>query len=458
MVIAERRGSIAIIDDIALRAFARGFGGNVIQPGDPRYEAERKVFNASIDRRPALIVQPADAADVVRALAFAREHDLPLAVRGGGHSTPGYGIVDDGMVIDLALRKSVEVDPVARVARAGAGLRAGEYVPQTEPFGLVSPVGDAVHTGLAGLTLGGGYGWLSGKRGLITDNLLAAEIVTADGRILRASSEEHSDLFWALRGGTGNFGVVTTFEFHLEPQPAVLGGMLVYPFPMARDLLRFHREFVANAPDELTTYFALATMPDGMPVAGVMLCYSGEDLAEGERAIAPLRAFGPVADMIQPMPYSGMAHLTDPFAPEGMHREERWINQPELDDATIDALIELSDPRQSLGGTLIVKQLNGAATRVHPAATAFPHRYPHFSIVPLAAWVPPAEAEPRIAWVEKVAETVRPFSTGVYVNGAEHESVATVYGGNYERLAAVKAVYDPENLFRHNYNITPANA
>jgi hypothetical protein len=359
------------------------------------------------------------------------------------------------MVIDLALRKLVVVDAERHVARVGAGIRAGEYVPQTEPFGLVSPVGDATHTGLAGLTLGGGYGWLTGKRGLVIDNLLSVQIVTADGRILRASADEHADLFWALRGGSGNFGVVTTFEYALEPQAPVLGGMLVFPFPMARDLLRFHRDFVAQAPDELTTYFFLATMPDSAPVAGFMLCYSGDDLAEGERVIAPLRALGPVADMVQTMPYSALAHLTDPLAPLGMQRDERWINQPTLDDATIDALVELADPRQSLGSALLVKQLNGAATRVDPAATAFPHRYPHFSIVPLAAWTPADDGEPRRAWVQRVEDAVRPHATGVYVNGAEHESVTTVYGANYARLVAVKNAYDPENLFSHNFNIAP---
>ena len=326
MVISERRsstvggafGDAVEIDRFELQALARELRGNVITPDDPRYDSERKVFNAAVERFPGAIVQVADAEDVSRTITFARERNLPISVRGGGHHTAGYSVIDDGIVIDLQLLKSVRVDLDRRVAVAGAGLRAGEYVAAVERYGMVSPVGDAVHTGLSGLTLGGGYGWLTGKLGMVVDNLLAAQIVTADGEILRASADEHPDLFWALRGGSGNFGVVTQFEFKLTPQGNVLGGMLVYPYAMADAILRLYRDFTASAPDEITTYAALAAMPDGTPIVAIMLCYSGADLDEGERVIAPLRAAGPVADMVRPMSYEEMAHLTDPFAGRGL--------------------------------------------------------------------------------------------------------------------------------------------
>jgi len=455
MVISERRGSIEVVGDLTLRALRNRIRGEVILSDDPRYDTEREVFNAAIDRTPALIVKVADATDVSTALAFARMHDMPVAVRGGGHSTPGYGMVDDGMVIDLSLRKHVEVDVERRVARAGAGLRAGEYVAATEPFGLVSPVGDAAHTGLSGLTLGGGYGWLTGKYGMVVDSLLAVEIVTADGQILRASAEEHAELFWAVRGGGGNFGVVTTFEFQLQPLTQVLGGMLVYPFARAREVLGVYRDVTATAPDELTTYAAMATMPDGTSVAVVMLCYAG-DIAEGEQAIAPFRALGPVADMVQPMPYSGMTALTEPMAPLGFAHEDVWLNVDGLTDETLDRLVELADPARSHGSAMVIKQINGAASRIPADATAFPHRQLPYSVMPLAMWPPEADGSPLVAWVAEVERALAPITGGIYVNGAAGHAKDLVFGDNYERLTRVKAAYDPDNLFRSNENIEPA--
>jgi len=455
MVISERRRSNEVVGDLMLRALRNRIRGNVILSDDPQYEAEREVFNAGVTKRPAVIVQVADAKDVATALAFARMHDMPVAVRGGGHSTPGYGLVDDGLVIDLSLRKDVEVDVERQVARVGTGLRAGEYVAATEKYGLVSPVGDASHTGLAGLTLGGGYGWLSGKSGLVIDNLLAVEIVTADGQILRASEDENADLFWALRGGSGNFGVATTFEFKLQPLTQVLGGLLVFPYARASEVLRAYRDLTATAPDELTSYAVLATMPDGMSIAAIMLCYSG-DIAEGEQVIAPLRAMGPVADMVQPMPYSGMTALTEDMAPMGFAREDVWMNVRGLSDETLDTLIELAAPERSHGSAIIIKQLNGAASRVSPSATAFPHRNLPYSVLPLAMWPKDIDGSPLIAWVDEVEEAMAPITGGVYVNGAHSHPSSMVYGANYERLARIKSIYDPENLFRSNENIVPA--
>jgi FAD/FMN-containing dehydrogenase len=455
MVLSERSGSAVELSEQAVRELKIDFRGEIVLPSNPEYDVERRVFNAAIDRRPAAIARITGALDAAAAISFARRHDLPIAVRGGGHSTPGFGVVDGGIVIDSSLLKSVEVDPVRRVARAGAGLRNGEYVPATEQLGLISPVGDSNHTGLAGMTLGGGYGYLSGKYGLAIDNLLAAEIVTADGQILRASEEEHPDLFWALRGGSGNFGVVTSFEFRVHPLTQVLGGMMIFPFPVAHDLLRAYRDITASAPDELTVYAALATPPGAQPIVALIVCYAG-DISEGERAIAPFRAFGPVADMVRPMPYSAMGELVGPFAPEGMQREDRWMNISDISDETIGTLIELAEPSHSLGNTIVIKQMNGAAARVSPTATAFPHRDAPYSVLALAQWVDPAMAAPMTAWVQEVIEAVRPITNGVYVNGADSESMESVYGVNYQRLVQVKNRYDPSNVFASNINIVPS--
>jgi FAD/FMN-containing dehydrogenase len=455
MVLREHAGAPIRLRDADIRELRASFHGELILPDNPAYDRERRVFNAAIDRYPAVIAQITGPHDAAAAIAFARRHELPLAVRSGGHSTPGFGVVDGGVVIDTQLLKSVEVDPVRQVARAGAGLRAGEYVTKTEQLGLVSPIGDALHTGLAGLTLGGGYGYLSGKYGLAIDNLLAAEVITADGRILRASEESYADLFWALRGGSGNFGVVTSLEFRMHPMAQVYGGMLLFPFPVARDLLRAYRELTAAAPDELTTYAVLATPPGQDSVVGVIVCYAGE-AADGERAIAPFRAFGPVVDMVGPRSYSSMGEIVAPFAPEGMQRDDRWLNLPALTDDTIDALIALAEPSRSLGSAIVVKQLNGAAARVSPTATAFPHRMLPYSILALAQWPDPSMAAPMIAWVRDVIDTLRQATGGVYVNGAEDESLDSIYGVNYARLVQVKNRYDPSNVFNSTINIVPS--
>jgi FAD/FMN-containing dehydrogenase len=454
MVLSERSGAVRLSDGLIgeLRA---NFNGELVLPDSPEYDRERQVFNAAIDRYPAVIAQITGAHDAAAAISFARRYDLPLAVRSGGHSTPGFGVVDGGVVIDTQLMKSVEVDPVRRVARAGAGLRAGEYIVKTEQLGLVSPIGDALHTGLAGMTLGGGYGYLSGKYGLAIDNLLAVEVVTADGRILRASEESYPDLFWALRGGSGNFGVVTSLEFRLHPLTQLLGGMMIYPFPVARDVLRAYRSVTASAPDELTTYAVLATPPGQDPIIGIIVCYAG-DIEAGERAIAPFRALGPVADMVGPRSYSSMGEIVAPFAPEGMQRDDRWLNLAALSDETIDTLIALAEPSRSLGGAIILKQLNGAAARVSSTATAFPHRNLPYSVLATTQWPDPAMAAPMLGWVHDVIDTLSPVTRGVYVNGAEDESMDSIYGVNYSRLVQVKNRYDPSNVFNSTINIRPS--
>lgn len=454
MVLDERRSSSLALTRSAIQALINTLDGEVILPEDSRYDDERRVFNAAIDQRPAMIARIAGPRDASRVIAFAKLFEVPVTVRSGGHSTPGFCVRDGAIMIDTSLLKGVEVDVERRVARAGAGLRAGEYVPATEQYGLVSPVGDSNHTGLAGLTLGGGYGYLSGKYGLVIDNLLAAEVVTADGRILRASEQEHEDLFWALRGGSGNFGVVTAFEFRLHPLTQVLGGMMIFPFPLAREVLTTYRAMTQHAPDELTMYAGLATPPGQQPIAAVIVSYAG-DVADGERAIAALRALGPVVDTVGPMPYSAMGQIVAPFAPEGMQRDDRWINIRELSDESIDTLIALAEPSRSLGNAIVIKQINGVAARVSPGATAFPHRHLPYSVVALAQWMDPAMAPAMRGWVSEVVEAFKPVTGGVYVNGADDEAVASIYGSNYQRLVGVKNRYDPTNFFAGNINVEP---
>ncbi len=452
MVMSQQR--TAVLSDMQIRTLAEQLRGNVIRPGGEGYDAARNILNAKFDRYPALVVQVKDAEDVSQVIRFARKHGVEISVKSGGHGVAGHSIVDDGILIDLSLLKSVEVDEEMRIARAGSGLRAGEYVRATEAYGLVSPVGDASTTGLGGLTMGGGFGFLSGKHGLAIDNLLAAEIVTADGEILRASKTENPDLFWAIRGGGGNFGVVTAYEFQLHPLTQVLGGMLIYPFERAAEIVRLYRDIAESAPDELTMYLGMATMPDGMSIVALMPVYSG-DIAEGERLLAPFREAGPVADMVQPMPYSQASSAADPFAPPGFKLHERWDTLMALPDEVIDGLVERATPGNSLGNVIVIKVLNGAATRVDPTATAFPHRNTRYAVLALAAWLDEADEAANVAWTESVKDVFAGQRFGSYVNASIGNPLNEVFGPNHARLAAVKAAYDPDNMFHGNVNITP---
>jgi FAD/FMN-containing dehydrogenase len=452
MVISQQRS--AVLSDMQIRMLSERLRGNVIRPGQEGYDEARNILNAKIDRYPALVVQVKDAEDVSEVIRFARRFGLEVSVKSGGHGVAGHAIRDDAILIDLSLLKSVEVDEHVRVARAGAGLRAGEYVRATEAYGLVSPVGDASTTGLGGLTMGGGFGFLSGKHGLVVDNLLAAEIVTADGQIRRASKTENPDLFWAIRGGGGNFGVATAYEFQLHPLPQVLGGMMIFPFERAAEIVRLYRDVVESAPDELTVYLGMATMPDGMSIVALMPVYSGE-IAEGERLLAPFREAGPIADMVQPMPYSQASSAADPFAPPGFKLHERWDTLYAMPDDVIDGLVDRATPGNSLGNVIVIKVLNGAATRVDPSETAFPHRNTRYAVLSLAAWLDPAEEAANIAWTESVKAVIAEQRFGTYINASIGNPLNEVFGDNATRLAAVKAAYDPDNMFHGNVNIKP---
>ncbi len=440
----------------SVQEFMKGFRGEVVLPDDNGYDEVRRVFNGMIARRPALIARCVDTHDVVRCVRFAREHDLLVSVRGGGHSVAGHGICDGGLMIDLSLMKGVEVDAKNRVAKAGPGVRLGEFIVETEKYDLVSPTGTVSDTGLAGLTLGGGYGYLSGKYGLALDNLLSAEVVTADGRVLRASADEHPDLYWALRGGSGNFGVVTSFELKLHPVAQVLGGMVIHPFERAGEVLRFYREVSTSAPDELTTYAALATMPDGQQAVAITPCYCGP-IEEGERIIAPIRAFGPpVADLIRPMKYSEMNTLVDAANPPGMQNYWKGNLMRELSDGAIDAIVEHAARVSSPRSVILIDQLHGAASRVAPSEAAFAHRDTRHNVMTMSMWEDPAEAEANIAWTRGLSAAIEPFASGtVYVNGAYEQRPFAAYGANYARLVEIKTAYDPTNFFRHNQNIRP---
>lgn len=431
--------------------------GKVVVPTDDGYDDARKVFNAMIDRRPAAIVTVSCTDDVVEAVKFARSNQLALTVRGGGHGVAGNCVRDGALMIDLSGMKKVDVDPERRVAVAEGGVKLGELITTTERFGLVTPTGTASDTGIAGLTLGAGFGYLCGKYGLAVDNLLGAEIVTCDGEVLHVSESEHPDLFWALRGGSGNFGVVTKFEFTLYPLPQILGGMLIFPYPIARDALHFYRDFAASTPDELTLYAALLTGPDGRKAVGMIVAWSG-DIAEGERVLAPLRAFGPpVADLIRPMPYSEINTLVDASAPPGLRGYWKQLMFREVSDEAIDVIIDAFEHVPSPRTVILLDHVHGAVHRVVPTATAFPHRDIRHSLLILSMWNDADDDEQNIAWSRQLAAAEQPYcSGGAYVNEPLDEKTASAFGVNLERLIEIKQRYDPENTFRSNLNFAPA--
>jgi FAD/FMN-containing dehydrogenase len=364
-------------------------------------------------------------------------------------------------MIDLSLMKGIHVDPAAQTAWAQPGVLWQDFDHETQAFGLATTGGVVGETGIAGLTLGGGVGWLVRKHGLVCDNLLAADVVTADGQLRRATSHENAELFWGLRGGGGNFGVVTAFQYRLHPVPAILGGLVIHPRAAARDVVRFHRDFVASAPEELTSYVALLTTPDGLPVVGVASCYCG-DLREGERVLSPLRKFGsPLVDQMQPMPYTGMQGLFGPSFPWGHRNYWKSSFLRELPDGAIDAVVTHADRGRSPLSAVALEYYGGAASRVAPGATAFPHRAATYNLIVLGQWREAAEDPVHIAWARDLWDAIQPWSSGaVFMNAlgedASPNAVREAYGANYARLAALKATVDEKNLFRLNQNIAPA--
>jgi FAD/FMN-containing dehydrogenase len=453
-------GTETRLDDATIDAFRASLRGPLLRPGDGGYDEARRIWNGMIDKRPGLIAWCTGVADVIEAVNFARAHDLLVAVRGGAHSAAGLATCDGGLVIDLTPMKGVRVDLATRTAQAQAGLTWAEFDRETQALGLATTGGTVSNTGLAGLTLGGGLGWLMGKHGLACDNLLSVDVVTADGQLITASAEQHADLFWALRGGGGNFGVATSFQYQLHPVgPMVLGGMVIYPLDRAPEVLRFYRDFSRTLPDEAEAYAAMLTTPEGDPVVVMMLGYTGP-LDEGERVLAPARSFGePVADTVSPMPYVQRQTLIDDLGAHGIRRYWKSGFLEDLSDEFIDLIAERSTTMPSSLSVVGLFNVHGAASRVDPTATAFGLRGLRWDFDIISQWNEPAEDDQQVRWTREFWAEVEPFAAaGVYVNHiAEDEPgrVHAAFGSNYERLVAAKNRYDPTNLFRLNHNITP---
>ena len=451
-----------LLDARTLEPFLAAIRGAVIRDGDAEYEAARRIWNAGIDKRPGLIVRCSGLADVIAAVRFAREHGLLVAIRGGGHNVGGRALCDGGVVIDLSRMKGIHVDPKARRARVQPGVLLGELDRETHVFGLAVPAGVVSKTGVAGLTLGGGVGWLARKYGLTCDNVVSFELVTAEGEVLRASADEHPELFWALRGGGGNFGIVTSFEYRLHPVSIVLGGLVIHPRDRATDLLKFYRSLTESAPDELAAYAALMYTPDGHPVAAIAACYCG-DLVEGERLLAPLRSFGtPLVDAIQPMPFPVMQTLLDAAVPDGNQNYWKSTFLRELSDNAIDVIVSYANQATSPLTAVLVEQYGGAAGRVGKSDTAFAQRHGEYDLGILTQWVEPTESEGHIEWTRGFADAMTPFRSGDYLLnflGDENEdTIRASFGSNYPRLVEVKTKYDPTNFFRVNQNVKPDSA
>ncbi len=445
--------------------------GALCFPGEPGYEQARTLWNAMIDKHPGAVVRAAGAADVMRAVDFARDHDVLLSVRGGGHNVAGNAVCEGGLMIDLTPMKSVRIDPVRRTARVEPGVTLGEFDREAQAFGLATPLGINSTTGVAGLTLGGGFGWTSRKLGLTIDNLLSADVVTADGKLLHASEEENADLFWALRGGGGNFGVVTSFEFRLHPLgPMVLAGLVVHPFSRAKELLAGFRSFTATAPDELTAWVVMRKAPPlpflppevhGKEILVFAACYVG-DAEEGLKALAPLRALGqPIADVIGPAPFVAWQTALDPLLTPGARNYWKSHDLRELGDAAIDVLLDSVRRLPSPECEVFIGTLGGAIGRVPADATAYSRRDVRLFVNVHTRWTDRTQDAECIRWARSLFAALTPYATGgVYVNFMpedEAQRVQGAYGSNWERLAKVKAKYDPGNLFRLNQNIRPAS-
>ena len=456
----------------AIDQLAASLKGTLLEPGQPGYNEARTIWNAMIDRNPALIVRCGNAADVAAAVRFARENDLLLGVRGGGHNIGGNGICEGGVQIDFSALNSVQVDAQARRARVEPGATLADVDRETQRYGLAVPVGINSTTGIAGLTLGGGFGWISRKYGLTIDSLASAEVVTADGRLRRVNSLQEPDLFWAIRGGGGNFGVVTSFEFQLHPLgPDVVAGLIVHPFKDARAVLQSYREACARMPDDLTCWVVMRKAPPlpflpaevhGTEVVVLAVCYIG-DPAQSEKVLAPLRAIGkPIAEQIGTVPFTGWQAGFDALLTPGARNYWKSVDFAELSDGALSAMLDgvsrLPDPQCEI----FIAQMGGATARVPSDATPFAHRSAPFAMNVHARWNDPARDADCVAWARRVYENVRPHAIeGVYVNfltAEEGDRVQPAYGDNYDRLVDIKNLYDPTNLFRLNQNIRPTAA
>ena len=451
-----------VTSEQALASLAAHVHGSVLQPGEPAYDAARRIFNGMIDKRPRVIIQALGAGDVMQAVRFARDNGLLIAVRGGGHNVAGYALCDDGMMIDLSRLRSVRVDPNRRIGYADPGCNYTDFDLECQAHGLATTGGTVASTGIAGLTLGGGLGFLMGSYGLACDNVRSVDIVLADGRFTRASADENPDLYWAVRGGGGNFGVITSFEFELHPVGALLGGMVIWPISDGREALKVFREVTTTGPDELSCAYAVVILPEMGKVALAAACYNGP-AAKGEPLVRPFQRVGkPLLDGIGPTSYLEVQRL---FAeiPFGLQNYWKGHFVSEMPDLAIDAVMHAADTMTSDHSAILIEAPHGIASRVADAATAYSQRDKRYNISALAIWEKDANPQRHIQWARDLANQIEPLSGGgaAYVNylndDASADEVKGAYGGEkYRRLRAVKAKYDPQNAFRYNQNIPPA--
>ena len=464
-------GKSASLSPEALGALRGGLRGSLCLPGEAGYDEARTIWNAMIDKRPAAVVRALGANDVIQTVRLAAQHSLVLSVRGGGHNIAGNAVCDGGLMLDLSRMTSVWVDPAARTARVEPGARLADLDKETQAFGLATPVGINSTTGIAGLTLGGGFGWLSRKHGLTIDNLLSADIVTAAGELVRASASEHPDLFWAIRGGGGNFGVATSFEFRLHPVgPQVIAGLIVHPFSAAKEVLDAYRRLHAKAPEELCCWVVMRKAPPlpflppevhGTEVVVLALCCVG-DTASAEEAVAPFKAIGkPIADVVGPAPYAAWQTAFDPLLTPGERNYWKSHDFVELKDGLIDLTLDAVRRMPTPQCEIFIGKLGGAINRIPAGATAYPHRDIEFVMNVHTRWSSPSQDAECIEWARSLYNAAAPFATGgVYVNFMPDDESQRVrsgaYGRNYDRLATIKAKYDRKNLFRMNQNVAPA--
>jgi hypothetical protein len=458
--VTTTKGAETELKEPVVEAFQASLRGALLRPGGAGYDDARHIHNAMIDRRPALIVRCAGVADVLTAVRFAREHELLLSVRGGGHGMPGFAVCEGGLMLDLSGLTGVQVDPDRRTVCAGAGVTWGAFDHETQAFGLATTGGVVSSTGIAGLTLGGGHGFLMRRYGLACDNLRSADVVTADGRWLRASATEHAELFWGLRGGGGNFGVVTSFEYQLHPVGTMLDGMVIYPIGKAKEFFRLYREVTRTAPDELGSLVALGTLPDGTQAAVLLAGYTGP-IADGEKLLRPLREFGPpLADQLGPAPYTALQGISEHFNPRGYRNYLKTNYLKDLSDDAIDTLVEHYLRVPAPFSHIVVEHMGGAVGRMDQQATAYNYRDAQYNFLIVGIWPKAAEDERNVQWVRGLWQAMQPFSTGnIYVNYESDvgvDRVQAAYGAaKYDRLVALKNTYDPTNVFRLNANIKP---
>jgi FAD/FMN-containing dehydrogenase len=470
---ATNLGTHTMLDNALIEALKERFQGEIIRPSDAGYDDVRTIWNAMIDKYPALIARCTNSDDVIEAVNFARDNNLLLSIRGSGHNVAGSAVCDGGLMIDLSLMKEIRVDPESGTATAQPGVVFGEMDQATQPYGLAAPGGIVSETGIAGLTLGGGFGWLARKYGFTCDNLISAEIVTANGELLISNASENSDLFWGIRGGGGNFGIVTSFEYQLQPVgPEVLAGLLIYPLNAAGDVLRFFRDFTASAPEELGAMAVFRLAPpvpfvpeelNGKPVLAIIVSYSG-DVEEAQRVMQPLRDFGsPIFDGIKRKPFAAHNSSLDAGQPVGMHYYWKSEYITEIADDAIETLVAFAANMTSPYSRLAVFQLGGAIKRYDEQAMAVSHRNAEYIIAINTGWADPKDTEKQTQWTRDLWTAIRPFSSGgVYVNFLSaddgEDRVRAAYGATkFERLVQLKSKYDPQNLFQMNKNIKPVS-